>query len=318
MMDRSELESAEAILPFVDLGLIGFIFLFQIRQNDPTEPMCVASLNYLVPKDQQAFLYSKVPYLKFKAEEIAAKIKQNFIYDSNTPFPTNLQNTLKNWIVTVKDTTTEVQIIERKVTLSERKDGSTDFLFSQVKKNEDRFLGAMYRGEPVFVTGDSGIMIDMVVHSLDFFIPQVELRKVSFSEDIIDPKQADLIGIKKDIMKNYPNSPIIDIDKRQVKQGKSCNYCKEVIKKVKKEPLTSSESILTNAFKQVLDVANLLIDAFSHPDVVRDQMIKDVQNNYQESLIEVAVDLAAKRNPLIKELLLAHVANRFIDWMDGL
>ena len=318
MMDRSELESAEAILPFTNLdgGKLGFIYLFQMKQQDVTEPDCVASLTYLVPKEQQAFLYSKVPYIKYKAEEIASQIKQ-YIFEENTPLPKDLQNALKNWYVTEKDTTTEVQIIERRVTLSEKKDvGSIDFLFTQVKKHEDRFLGAIYRGNPVFITGESSILIDMVVHSLDMCIPQAQLRKVSYTERIIDPQQADLIGIKKDLTKHYPQATLVDIDKKQVRQGKSCDYSKGIIKHLKKEP-NNAELILTESHTQILDVSNLLIDAFSHPDVVRDQMIKDVQKNYDEYLIEVAVDLAAKNNPLIKELLYEKVVTRFVDWMDG-
>ena len=157
----------------------------------------------------------------------------------------------------------------------------------------------------------------MVVHSLDLFLPQAQLRKVSYTESIIDPQQADLIGIKKDLMKNYPQTTLIDIDKKQVKEGKSCEYSKGIIKHLKKNP-QNAELILTEAHTNVLDVANLLLDAFSNPDDVRDQIIQDVQQKYSQSLIEVAVDLSAKNNPLIKELLYEKVVKRFIDWMDDL
>ena len=46
-------------------------------------------------------------------------------------------------------------------------------------------------------------------------------------------------------------------------------------------------------------------------------LIEKVQEEHDPSLIEVAVDFAAKSNPLIKKLLMQEVTNRFVDWIDG-
>jgi hypothetical protein len=319
MQQRAELESAEAILPFTSLeeNLIGFIYLFQILQNNPMEPNCVAALTYLIPQENQAFLYSKIPFLKFTAEDFASKIKQQYIHGQTKDFPKPLQDYMKNWDVSEKESQTEIVIIEKKVTLSERTDGgSIDFFFTQVKKHEDRALGALYRGNPLIVTGESSVMIDMVVHSLDLFIPQMIFRKVSFSTELIDPKMADIIGIDKNLIKRYPNETIVDTKKKQVRNGKSCNFSKQVIKLIKKDP-SRSENILREAYEQVLNVANLLIDIFSYSEEERGKLIEKVQGEHDPSLIEVAVDFAAKSNPLIKELLMQEVSNRFVDWIDG-
>ena len=318
MMNNAELESAEAILPFTNLAesMIGFIYLFQIQQSDSNDPTCVAALTYLVPQEHQAFLYSKVPFLKFKAEDLAAKIKQRFILGTNE-FPQELQEYMENWYITEKYSKTEIQIIEKKVTLSERTDGgSINFFFTQVKKDEDRALGALYRGNPVLVTGESNVMIDMVVHSLDLLVPQLIFRKVSYTTDLIDPKQADIIGIYKKLIKRYPKETLVDTEKKQVRNGKSCNYSKKVIKQIKKEP-SRSEFILEDAYERVLNVSNRLIDVFSYPEIERGKLIDKVQKEYDPSLIEVAVEFAAKSNPLIKELLFEEVSNRFVDWIDG-
>jgi len=305
MMNKAELENAEAILPFTSLAesMIGFIYLFQIKQNDPTDPTCVAALTYLIPQKHQAFLYSKVPFLKFTAEDLAAKIKQQYFHGI-TEFPKVLQENIENWHITEKDSKTEIQIIEKKVTLSEKTDGgSIDFFFTQVKKDEDRALGALYRGNPVLVTGESTVMIDLVVHSLDLLVPQMIFRKISYTADLIDPKQADIIGIDKNLIKRYPKETMIDTKKKQVKNGKSCNYSKQIIKQVKNE--------------KILTVSNLLIDVFSYPEDKRGELIEKIQKKVDQSLIELAVEFAAKSNPLIKELLFQEVSNRFVDWMDG-
>jgi len=319
MMNNTELENAEAILPFTNLAksMIGFIYLFQIQQNVPNDPTAVAALTYLVPQEHQAFLYSKVPFLKFTAEDLAAKIKQQYICGQTTEFPKALQEFMENWYITEKDSKTEIQIIEKKVTLSERTDGgSIGFFLTQVKKDEDRALGALYRGNPVMVTGESNVMIDMVVHSLDLLVPQMIFRKVSYTTDLIDPKQADIIGIDKKLIKRYPKETLVDTKKKQVKNGKSCKYSKEIIKRIKKES-SRSENILKEAYEDVLNVSNLLIDVFSYPEVERGKLIEKVQKEHDPGLIEVAVDFAAKSNPLIRELLFEEVSNRFVDWIDG-
>ena len=159
-------------------------------------------------------------------------------------------------------------------------------------------------------------MIDMVVHSLDLLIPQMIFRKVSFSTELIDPKQADIIGIDKNLIKRYPNETLVDTKKKQVKNGKSCNFSKQIIKHIKKDP-SRSEDILREAYEQVLNVSNLLIDVFSYPEEERGELIDKLQKQYDPSLIEVAVDFSAKSNPLIKKLLMQEVTNRFVDWIDG-
>jgi hypothetical protein len=319
MMTSSELDNTEAILPFSGLAKkqIGFIYLFQIKQQDPANPHCVAALIYLVSHEQQAFLYSKVPFLKHTADDISLKIKQQYTFEKGSIFPKELQQTLNAWEVTDTDTTTQVQIIEKRVTYSERTEGGNiDFLFSQIKKNEDKILGAIYRGNPVLVTGESQVMIDLIVHSVDLLLPQVILRKISYTEDVLDPKQADIIGLAKNLVKRYPQELLIDSHKKQVKNGQTCNYSKEILKQVKKEP-NRAENILTLAYTQILEVANLLIDVFTYPEEEREKMIVDVRDKHDEALIEVAVDLSAKRNPLIRELLFQQVSSRFMDWIDG-
>lgn len=316
MMTSSELETAEAILPFSALKKLGFILLFQVQQSNPEEPTCVAALSYIVPQDQQVFLYNKVPFLKFKAEELATQIKQNYVYSG--AFPKTLVNVLNSWRVTEKETTMEIEIVERKVTLSEKKEGgSIDFFLSQIKKNEDRALGALYRGIPVFVTGKSNVLVDLIVHSLDMFAPHLTSRKVSYTSTLVDPSYADIIGISKDLAKNYPKETLIDIDKKQVRQGTPCRFSKAVIKKIRKNPDSASDIVRTHT-ERLLEVASLLIDVYSDSEEVRASKIDQIQKKFDPDLIEVAAEIGAQRNPLIRELLLQAVSSRFMDWMEGL
>ena len=318
MMSTAEVETAEAILPFSGLNKLGFILLFQIRQSDPVEQKCVASLFYLVPQDQQVFLYNKVPFLKFKAEELANQIKLNYVYTGALKFPIELAKALEGWRVTEREATTEIQIIERRVILSEKKEGSSvDFFLSQVRKNEDRVVGALFRSRPVFVTGESDILIDLMVHSLDMLVPYVNLRKVSYTKEIIDPAYADIIGVSKDLVKNYPSEVLINIEKKRVQNGEPCVYSKKLIKEMRKNPSKTAE-IVKESTNKILKVAGMLVEAFSYSEAEKESKINEIQKTYDSSLIEVAAEIGAQRNPLIRKLLLQRVSARFLDWMGDL
>jgi hypothetical protein len=320
MMLSADLETAEAILPFSSLNKIGFILLFQIHQTNPSQPKCVASLSYLVPSDQQVFLYNKVPFLKFKAEEIAELIKRNFVYSgkADQSFPTNLTQKITGWRVTEQEATAEIQIVERRVTLSEKKDGgSVEFFLGQIKKNEDRALGALYRGQPVLVTGNSNLIVDLIVHSLDLFVPHANLRKVSYTTSMVDPSYADIIGISRNLVENYPKMVLIDIDKKQVKNGESCPYSKSVIKLLRKKSDTKDE-IIKESTNKLLKIASMLIDCFSQSEEDRESKLVEIQKNYDSDLIEIAAEIAAQRNPLISEILLQQVSKRFLEFLNDL
>ncbi|UCG04299.1 MAG: hypothetical protein JSW11_09990 [Candidatus Heimdallarchaeota archaeon] len=317
MMSSADLETAEAILPFSGLGKLGFILLFQIRQTNP-EGVCVASLFYLVPQEQQVFLYNKVPFLKFKAEDLANKIKQKFVYTGQISFPKDLAQVLSEWQVSEKEATAEIQIIEKRVILSEKKEGgSVEFFLSQVKKNEDRVLGALFRGHPVFVTGQSDILVDLMVHSLDMVVPHVNLRKVSYTKEIIDPVYADIIGISQDLVKNYPNEVLVNIEKKQIKNGQPCSYSKKLIKQLRKNP-GNIDTIVKESTEKLLRVVGMLVEAFSHSEDEKDSKLNEIQSTYDRDIIEVAAEIGAQRNPLIREVLLQQVSARFLDWMEGL
>ncbi|MFW9854813.1 MAG: hypothetical protein ACFFFG_07115 [Candidatus Thorarchaeota archaeon] len=318
MMSSADLESAEAILPFSKLEKIAFILLFQISQADPNNPRCVASISYLVPQDQQVFLYNKVPFLKFKAEEIANQIKQQFVYTGNATLPPQLASLLSNWKITEKEAVAEIEIVERRVTISEKRDGSSiEFFLAQVKKNEDRAVGGLLRGEPIFVTGDSGAIVELIVHSLSLFAPHQALRKVGYSTQLIDPHQADIIGIPQGLVKHFPQEILVDTKKNLVRNGKSCPFSRKLIKQLRRNRNRQLE-IVDAAINDILQVANQLTDAFSQSEEERDRSLQIIKETNDRDLVEIAAEISAQRNPLIRELVLKHLSAKFLDWMEGL
>ena len=315
MMSSAEVETAEAILQFSEIKRISFILLFQIPTLDGSK--LIASLFYLVPQAQQVFLYNKVSILKLKAEELASKIQQQYKYSEKQVLPLAIANLLKEWRIATGKEEDTVHSEERKVALSEKKaKGSVSFFLSQVKKNEDRALGAIFREKTILVTGDPGL-VDLLVHSMDMLVPIISLRKIGYTETFVDPSYADIIGISTDLVKRYPNEVIILIKKKQVKNGETCQFSKQLIKNLRKNPDTIDE-VLRSSTKKLLEVVGLLVDAFTYSEDERNQKIDEIKKNNNTGLVELAAEIGGQRNPLIREILMNKVSAKFIDWMEEL
>lgn len=315
MMDSTDLKTVEAILQFSEIKKISFILLFQIPTLDGSK--LIASLFYLVPQAQQVFLYNKASLLKLKAEELASQIQQHYRYSEKQAFPLALANLLKGWRIAAEKEDDSVQIEDRKVALSEKKTkGSISFFLSQVKKNEDRALGAIYRGKTIFVTGDPGL-VDLLVHSMDMLVPIISSRKIGYTATFIDPSYADIIGISTDLVKSYPNEVIINLRKKQVKNGETCQFSKQLIKNLRKNP-DNVDEVLRSSIKKLLEVVGLLVGAFSYPEDERNLKIDEIKKRNNTGLVELAAEIGGQRNPLIREILMNKVSAKFIDWMEEL
>ena len=166
------------------------------------------------------------------------------------------------------------------------------------------------------MTGDPGL-VDLLVHSMDMLVPIISLRKIGYTETFVDPSYADIIGISTDLVKSYPNEVIINLRKKQVKNGETCQFSKQLIKNLRKNPYTIDE-VLRSSIKKLLEVVGLLVGAFSYPEDERNLKIDEIKKKNNAGLVELAAEIGGQRNPLIREILMNKVSAKFIDWMEEL
>ena len=149
--DNKEKIEGEAIIPFPDEELIGFIYYTSLDQKTETGDFRVVSLTYLAPTSQANLLYSNAAELSTEARGLGQEMNTKFMYGQ--PFPTDLITLIMNWGTTqvaVETPVPEQAPKEKHLSLNDL------FTFFTAKKNADPlafvFL-AFLQSVPVVLSG---------------------------------------------------------------------------------------------------------------------------------------------------------------------
>lgn len=93
--NQTEKLEGEAIIPFPDESLIGFIYYVSLDQKTETGDYRVISLTYLAPTSTANNLYTNAANLSTEARTIGQRINAGYIYGQ--PFSAELQEVVKSW-----------------------------------------------------------------------------------------------------------------------------------------------------------------------------------------------------------------------------
>lgn len=106
--DTAEKIEGEAIIPFPDEKLVGFIYYTSLDEKIITGDRRVISLSCLAPSDKVNILYQNAPMLSGKAREIAVAINQKFKY--GTSLEKEIEDDLASWgTIEAKEVVEEVK-----------------------------------------------------------------------------------------------------------------------------------------------------------------------------------------------------------------
>lgn len=97
----------EAIIPFPDERLLGFIYYVSLDQQTSTGDYRVISLTFLAPSTSANNLYSNAAILSNEAREIGEEINSNYVYGEK--IPQILETKIFSWGISEE---TEVDLIE--------------------------------------------------------------------------------------------------------------------------------------------------------------------------------------------------------------
>ena len=77
------------------------------------------------------------------------------------------------------------------------------------------------------------MLVDRIIQSIELFVPHLNLQKITWTTDFIELKEADIIGVPKELIRHYPkDTAIINVDKKKVERGKPCIFAKKMIKEI--------------------------------------------------------------------------------------
>lgn len=167
--DNKEKVEGEAIIPFPDEELIGFIYYVSLDQKTETGDYRVISLTYLAPTSTANDLYVNAANLSNEARVIGQEINSKYIYGQ--PFSDELQTIVKNWgSVESQPPPPPVDAkpkIEKHLSLNDL------YTFFPAKKNDDPLaylILAFFQEVPVVLSGpDPQHIIDFATLLQDLF-----------------------------------------------------------------------------------------------------------------------------------------------------
>lgn len=320
LMDlNSQINTADAVLPFPDLQKISFSYLFTINSDNGN---ITGSISYLVPQSENIELYRNIPVLKEKISNIVKQL-QNWTYKSGSEFPKNFKNLL---IENLLSSNVQIEKVVKPgdvEIITDRATGSPDYLLKKVKKNLEYAVFDLFTEKPIILTGKSQYAIEYGMATLDFLIPHKELRKIMYSDEYIDPKNftgaVDLIGIASKHEKKYSKEyVIINVDKFEIKgltKGKR-NYFKNFINKIKELDINNAKQDINVFTSSLLKSTEAIVELFSTTNEVEQEKIDSITKDMQIDERDAITEIAATYNPLIADKIRMSLSAKVTSWMN--
>ncbi|MHA1440433.1 MAG: hypothetical protein ACTSPK_01045 [Candidatus Heimdallarchaeota archaeon] len=294
--DNNQALCGESIIPFSKQNKIAFSYLFTIPAPKLRGGMRSCSLVVLMNAKEQLQMYRLAPILSTQCKRISKLIMEKYVF--GRPLP----GIIKQRIETLMDIQSFKMEVEefyaaRKITISKSKTkGSIQFLNKVVKKDLDKAILAILVGKPVVVTGDE-VMTEIAIASLEIFSPHKELRKVFWTNQIVD---ADLIGTKKNLAKAYEDAVVVDLIKGKVSGGEQSKFCKSLLSSLKGLNEERVIDTVNDRINEIITSANILADLAMKREVSRSE-ISDVASQFNSEKMGIIVVIAKSMNPIFSK-----------------
>ncbi len=294
--DNNQALCGESIIPFSKQNKIAFSYLFAIPAPKLRGGMRSCSLVVLMNAKEQLQMYRLAPILSTQCKRISKLIMEKYVF--GRPLP----GIIKQRIETLMDIQSFKMEVEefyaaRKITISKSKTkGSIQFLNKVVKKDLDKAILAILVGKPVVVTGDE-VMTEIAIASLEIFSPHKELRKVFWTNQIVD---ADLIGTKKNLAKAYEDAVVVDLIKGKVSGGEQSKFCKSLLSSLKGLNEERVIDTVNDRINEIITSANILADLAMKREVSRSE-ISDIASQFNSEKMGIIVVIAKSMNPIFSK-----------------
>ncbi|MFW9992749.1 MAG: hypothetical protein ACFFD4_11935 [Candidatus Odinarchaeota archaeon] len=325
MLDSAtqKIETAEAVLPFPDIGKIAYIFLFGVKSIEGTHTECVASLSYTEDITEQMNLYRKIPLLKKQAINISKVLALEYEYGGRgQKLSKKLEVLINSYGDSLDDEMDhiETEYADKKIRIRDSKEGSVDFLLKTVKKGLDGVIYSLVVEKPIIVFGHHA-EVPLVVGSLELLVPFKILRKIDYTMTYVDPRDADIIGMDERLVKYYSvkdnHITLINVKKGKAEGPFKSKYISNFIKELQKVDEQQARLLIEREISKALSSANKLIEICNVANPSREE-ISGFKKNIEPDVMELILAIATNYNPVIADHVKSEVSQAFTDWLDGL
>ena len=140
-------------------------------------------------------------------------------------------------------------------------------------------------------------MTELAIASLEIFAPHKDLRKVYWTNQIVD---ADIIGTKRNLAKAYDNAIIVDLMKGKVTGGESNKFCKDLLIQLKGQNEQMVEEIVNEKIGEIVSSATILAELAMKREIVKSE-ISAVAPLFNSEKMGVIIVIAKSMNPIFSK-----------------
>ncbi|OLS20817.1 MAG: hypothetical protein HeimC3_38800 [Candidatus Heimdallarchaeota archaeon LC_3] len=278
-MSKTDFNIQDAVLPFPDLGKIGFIFLFKVYGR---QVPVIASITYVVDQDQQMNLYKQIPVLKRRAHLFAYRLS-NYVYDGKPTLSGS--NTLLLQKLFKEPSDYRSDLLKQAVRTKMQK-SNISWLLKTIKKDLDQAITALLLEQPVLIIGHR-VLIEQMMGTLELFLPWKTMIKLMETTTPIDPTGFDLVGCQDvkftDFFLNI-GVTVINIEKGKVEGGIPNKSLQTIIEKViRPKDSSSAERYIISKFNIYKKMIDQIVEYSSKVPVNIDKIIEDLSNLDEEN-----------------------------------
>ena len=246
--------------------------------------------------DQLGFVKKETKGIKLKsdsiAEEIDLKHRASIVIPKNGQLPHTSLKRERGY------TTGRIRIPNDK--------NKDPFLLNNLfKRDLENIFEALMMGDFLVFTAENNEilqsnLIDKIFETIILLTPYRELRCIK-SNIFIHPKDADVIFVPKTLLKYYSWATIIDLDQNKISGGKSSDFSKNLVKKIRKienpkellKELANTASILLKVSR---DINTLKIEG-RQPDLY----LNEVKKTFGIAVLEAGLTLSEKLIRMYKD-----------------
>jgi hypothetical protein len=188
------------------------------------------------------------------------------------------------------------------------------YLFDITKKPKNLALlvTALLQEKPIVLISENDYLLDLVVKSLELFVPHRSLSVAKVLDQPINPKDSNIIMVHPSLAKMYKTEIFINIDKKSVSKGGTTSlFVLKLLQETKGKPISTAIAIINQNITNLLDKVYFLTKTFfdegdkSHES--RKKAIEIVSTSLPEAF-DIIIDMTEAINPVISTTLRKEVS----------
>jgi hypothetical protein len=174
-------------------------------------------------------------------------------------------------------------------------------LFNLFPKNLDKAINALLLGDPIFVSGDKGL-IKMVIDTLRIFCIDRTPNIVYWTKEYVP---GDLIGVPLAHLDEFKLGVALDLKNKKILRGTSSNFCKNLLNKARNLETSEAEEYIKERLQQILSTIEEIHKLITQKSVSIAALEPLIAELDLDDLEYIESYLKSKYPPLAKEIIKA-------------